>query len=198
MISCDTLDHLQSRQWAQVPDFFTEEELQSLKKSALLRWEKGLFQPAQVGRSQERQRAAQIRSDWTCWIDLQDPTLSFFSEKIAALMRELNQQFFLGIRSFECHFARYAEGQFYEEHIDQSSQASPLHGERVISFVLYLNENWQPGNGGELSIQFPGERALQISPTWGNLVLFRSDTVPHAVLPSKTERWSLTGWFRRS
>ncbi|MGZ5280210.1 MAG: hypothetical protein ACXWC9_09720 [Pseudobdellovibrionaceae bacterium] len=29
------------------------------------------------------------------------------------------------------------------------------------------------------------------------MVLFRSDTVPHAVMKSLKERWSLTGWFRR-
>jgi SM-20-related protein len=28
-------------------------------------------------------------------------------------------------------------------------------------------------------------------------VLFRSDTVPHEVLETRVERWSLTGWLLR-
>lgn len=198
MITCETLEQLETRQWALVSDFFSEAELQALKKTAHSRWQNGQFGPAQVGRSQDRKLANQVRSDWTSWLDLTDPEFQWFADKVNELKDELNRSFFLGIRQFECHFARYAEGQFYQEHIDQSPRTSPLHGERVISFVLYLNENWQPGYGGELSIRHPADSEVRIEPRWGQLALFRSDTIPHAVLPAQRERWSLTGWFRRS
>jgi SM-20-related protein len=203
MITCETLDpsildHLGKEHWALGPAFFSETELQKLKALAFERWKNGQFEPAKVGRSQEQQRALQIRSDWTSWVDLKDPQLGWFSQRIDSLTSTLNQNFFLGLRELECHFARYAEGQFYEEHIDQSPQSSFLHGERVISFVLYLNENWQPGHGGELCLRIPEKPEICIEPRWGHLILFRSDTVPHAVLPATQERWSLTGWFRRS
>src|SRR3546814_5029992 len=30
----------------------------------------------------------------------------------------------------------------------------------------------------------------------GRLVVFRSDLIPHEVMPCSQPRWSLTGWFR--
>lgn len=201
MISCEItpemMDQLADKQWVVANQLWTEDELIQLKHLALKRWDSGQFQPAKVGRSSEQQRAAQIRSDWTCWVDLKLPEFENLAEKVESLRQNLNQSLYLGINQFECHFARYAEGQFYEEHIDQPRLQSPLHGERVISFVLYLNENWQPGNGGELRLRL-NDKEILIEPLWGRLALFRSDTVPHAVLASRTERWSLTGWFRRS
>ena len=196
MIPCETLQKLNENHWVLVQNFFTEKELQHLKAEALRRWQKGEFQPAKVGRSQERQTAAEIRSDWISWMDLNLPEFDFFAQAVSQLQSDLNQNFYLGLQTFECHWARYAEGQFYKEHLDQSPVKSRLHGERVISFVLYLNENWQNGDGGELCLRHQPEE-IRIQPRWGELVLFRSNTVPHAVLPSRTERWSLTGWFRR-
>jgi len=196
MIPCETLHKLAETEWVFWDHLWTQDELLALKKLALEKWSSGEFQPAKVGRSSEQQRAAQIRSDWTSWADLQDPRLQSFASQIENLQKLLNENLYLGIKQFECHFARYAEGQSYEEHIDQPRLKSFLHGERVISFVLYLNENWQEKDGGQLSLRHTSTEIL-VEPRWGRLVLFRSDTVPHAVLASKAERWSLTGWFRR-
>lgn len=203
MINCETLDQLKlleelpKQDWVVLPAYFSENELRDLKTEALRRWTEGHFQPAKVGRSQDQQIAHQIRNDWTSWVNLKDPIFSALFAKVTALTEHFNRNFFLGIREFECHFARYGEGQYYAEHIDQSPSSSPLHGERVVSFVLYLNENWRPGDGGELSLRLNNQET-RIEPQWGHLALFLSDTVPHAVLPALKDRWSLTGWFRRS
>jgi SM-20-related protein len=197
MIPCETLQNLADKQWCQLEGFFAPSLVQSLYQEAQNRWNQGQFQAAKVGRSQEQTRAAEIRSDSTAWIDLQDPFFKEFSEQIRILKSELNQALFLGLQDFECHFTRYSEGQFYDEHIDQPRIKSPLHGQRVISFVLYLNPEWKPEFGGQLVIRLNSQE-IQIFPESGRAVLFRSDTVPHAVLPAYQDRWSLTGWFRRT
>ncbi len=195
-ISEQSLAHLAERDWVLLEDYFPEALLQGLSKAADSLWQEGAFQAAKVGRSADQKTAASVRSDWTHWLDLKGPLHQELAVAIQDLQQELNRALYLGLQDFECHFARYSEGQFYERHIDQSPSKSPLHGERVISFVLYLNPSWQPGDGGELCL-FHQDRETLIEPRWGRLMLFRSDTVPHAVMKSVKERWSLTGWFRR-
>jgi len=68
---------------------------------------------------------------------------------------------------------------------------------RLISCVLYLNENWKVGDGGELQLyntsgEVPTHR---IEPLRNRMVFFRSDTVWHEVLPAHAPRKSLTGWL---
>jgi SM-20-related protein len=92
----------------------------------------------------------------------------------------------------ELHYARYPPGGSYARHIDQ------LHGrnERAVSFVLYLNDAWKPGHGGELRI-FNPEGIRDIEPIAGRLVCFLTAGREHAVLPTRQVRLSITGWFRR-
>ena len=60
--------------------------------------------------------------------------------------------------------------------------------------VLYLNEAWQPGDGGELAL-YIDDKQYCIEPVAKRLLLFRSDKVPHEVLETHKDRYSLTGWF---
>lgn len=61
--------------------------------------------------------------------------------------------------------------------------------------LLYLNEGWQEGDGGELALQpFLGQ-GVEIRPLLGRLVLFKSTEVLHRVLPSHATRRCLTIWF---
>ncbi len=113
---------------------------------------------------------------------------------LEGLRQQLNESFFLGLQSFECHLAHYPPGARYESHIDQARSSIGAESERAISFVIYLNEAWQKDDGGELVFCQSGELVL---PLLGRLALFRSDTIEHEVLPSRRDRWSLTGWFRR-
>ena len=65
----------------------------------------------------------------------------------------------------------------------------------IEPYPLYchLNEGWVKGDGGELKIHKPLERV--VDPVFNRLVLFRSDTVLHEVLPARKPRRSLTGWL---
>jgi SM-20-related protein len=73
---------------------------------------------------------------------------------------------------------------------------------------LYLNEDWQKADGGELSLFAPksadadssekshDKKIHSIKPRLGNFLLFRSELFPHQVEESFKTRKSLTGWFR--
>ena len=68
---------------------------------------------------------------------------------------------------------------------------------RTVTVVLYLNEEWQPDEGGELRLYLPDGRVHDVMPLGGSLACFMSADFPHEVLPATRERLSLTGWFRR-
>ncbi|PAV69484.1 hypothetical protein WR25_23638 [Diploscapter pachys] len=63
----------------------------------------------------------------------------------------------------------------------------------MVSAVLYLNEGWQPKDGGQLRMFLKGDVEHDVAPLAGSLVVFLSGEVPHEVLPAGRERLSLTG-----
>ncbi|OQR84283.1 hypothetical protein ACHHYP_13584 [Achlya hypogyna] len=68
---------------------------------------------------------------------------------------------------------------------------------KCLTAVLYLNEVWQPGDGGEI-VMYPFPYAPTIiAPTSGRLVLFSSQRMLHRVLPSAKPRFCLTTWMYR-
>jgi SM-20-related protein len=192
-----SLPMLADQNWVSFDGFFHEEELSQLLQAAEKKWDQGDFRSAQIGRSGLQKINQEIRSDSTCWVDEKTLKVDFFWRKMSLIQRTLNQHFFLGIQNFEAHFARYESGQRYDRHIDQSPLKSALHGERLITFIVYLNKNWRASDAGELCIYQDSQEAL-IAPTWGKVILFKSDAISHSVQASHGLRWSLTGWFRRS
>src|SRR5690606_40913567 len=83
-------------------------------------------------------------------------------------------------------------GAGYSRHLDRFKD-NPL---RTVSVVLYLNSQWQPGDGGELRLHLP-EGSVDVAPRAGTLAVFMSDSILHEVLPARRQRASLVGWFRR-
>ena len=159
------------------------------------------FKPAGVGRQTDFQVKETIRSDKINWIEAAAKSSAEveFLLWMENLRLGLNSRLFMGLFDFESHFARYSVGAFYKKHLDafrghgQESQSN-----RVLSTVLYLNEDWKIENGGELVVYSEdGERMLErISPIYGRMVIFLSEKFPHEVLPAKCERNSIAGWFR--
>jgi SM-20-related protein len=60
--------------------------------------------------------------------------------------------------------------------------------------ICYLNENWEENHGGQLRMHLPSGE-LDVFPTAGTMVCFRSDQIEHEVLPATRERRSITGWM---
>jgi len=132
----------------------------------------------------------QIRGDYIHWLNAGENALfdSFFSQ-MDELIQLIRRYCFLSISDFECHFAYYPAGAGYQKHLDQFNGRS----NRVISAVLYLNENWKKGDGGELVIH-QNEKTI-IEPIAGRLVLFKSAEVWHEVAQTCVPRRSITGWM---
>ncbi len=180
-------------------DNFIEEDFRSAllkEQTALL--EKGMFRHAAVGKGGQKQVRTEIRSDEVLWMDSEDLSSlqKIYWEKVEGIRQALNQRCFLGLRSFEGHFARYPVGSFYKRHLDQF-HAVP---HRVVTVILYLNDSWSREYEGALRLYLPQadgtERIEDVLPFGGRMVVFLSGEIPHEVLPTQKERISITGWLR--
>lgn len=152
------------------------------------------FKRAGIGRSKSHVISDSVRTDEICWISGQSEAACAWLEWSNALQVYLNRQLFLGLFSFESHFAHYGEGDFYKKHKD----AFEGEGNRVLSVVVYLNQEWVASDGGELVIyDKPSENVLaRVVPSFGTIVVFLSEDFPHEVLPAKRDRYSIAGWYR--
>jgi SM-20-related protein len=134
-----------------------------------------------------------IRGDQIQWIDPgESEACDRYLGAMDSLRQAINQGLFLGLEDFECHFALYPPGAFYR-HLDRFRDDD----RRTVSAVFYLNEGWQPDDGGQLRMFLDGDVEHDVQPVAGSLVVFLSGAIPHEVLPAGRERLSLTGWFRR-
>jgi len=173
--------------------FIGEGRVRELIRCAEVRRDRGDFNFARVGAGERALRRRDVRGDRTCWFS---PPL--FEEESALLgdfdrlRLDLNRDAYLGLFELELHYAWYSPGMAYERHVDQLQGRD----QRKVSLVLYLNEAWMPESGGELRI-FDGERVRDIEPIAGRLVFFLTAGLEHAVLPTRRDRLSITGWFRQ-
>lgn len=160
------------------------------------------FKRAGIGRKTDFQLQETIRSDQIYWLGKADQTEEDVTSQFLAWMEQLrigiNRRLFLGLFDYESHFAWYAAGAFYKKHVDAFSGHQQGQSNRVLSTVLYLNEEWSESEGGELVLYANNsDQVLQkISPKFGRLIIFLSEKFPHEVLPATRERKSIAGWFR--
>lgn len=155
--------------------------------------EAGCFKPAAIGHNQVQTVNRKIRSDQIFWLDKaqSSPALQAFWELAEGLRLALNQALFLGLESLEAHYALYEPGAYYARHRDRFRDQDT----RQVSLVLYLNPNWQVGDGGELCLYHQGQ-TTEVCPRNNTLVCFLSD-MWHEVKVAKQKRCSLTGWYLR-
>jgi len=152
------------------------------------------FHAANIGRGADKQEIKSIRGDAICWLnDLDSIDLAYLA-CMETLRTGLNAALYLGLFDYESHYAIYGSGAGYAKHSDV------LNGKknRILSTVLYLNEAWQTGDGGELVLFDPTgtDVIATVTPNFGKMIIFLSESFPHEVLISLNTRRSLTGWFR--
>ena len=148
--------------------------------------------PAGIGRHHAHQVNQQVRRDATQWFDGKSAAQQHYLQLMAELKLVFNRRCFLGLFDFECHFARYQQGDYYHKHLDAFRGRS----NRVLTTVSYLNTVQQ---GGELALYDESDNLLTtLTPTAGSLILFESERFPHAVLPAVDTRYSIAGWFRKN
>ncbi|MCB1759974.1 MAG: 2OG-Fe(II) oxygenase [Gammaproteobacteria bacterium] len=152
------------------------------------------YSRAGIGRGEGYLQNEFVRTDEICWITGNSAAGSAWLEWTASLKDFLNRQLFLGLFSFESHFAHYQPGDYYKRHYD----AFRGEANRVLSVVAYLNPDWGNADGGEL-VLYRDDRereGIKVVPLLGTLVTFLSEEFPHEVLPANRDRYSIAGWFR--
>ena len=150
---------------------------------------------AGIGALGEFQIKEDIRSDEILWLNKGEcnAEIQTFFDFIELFIPTVNRELYTTIKDYEFHLAHYPPGGFYKKHLDQFKSRN----NRTLSVIVYMNDNWQDGDGGELKIYKKKDFSdfEIINPIGNRLAIFRSDTVWHEVLTSHKSRKSLTGWL---
>jgi SM-20-related protein len=188
----DVVASLAAEELAIQDGFLTPAASRELVSCIRERDERGELAPARVGGPGAARRRTEIRGDSVCWIEA--PLLAA-EERLLARLEELrlalNRTLQLGLFDLELHYACYPAGAGYARHVDQPRGRE----RRCVSLVVYLNETWTSGAGGELRIVEPSGGHRDIEPIAGRLVCFMSAGREHQVLPARRERLSISGWY---
>lgn len=148
---------------------------------------------ALIGQGRQHQQDISVRGDRTLWLD--DPrcgdAAALYLKQLHTLRTQLNRRLFLGLDEDEAHYACYPPGASYQRHRDSFQHSDS----RVLSLVSYLNQDWQPEQGGHLRLHLDSG-AVDVPPMLGTGVCFLS-TIEHEVLPATRERLSIAAWMRR-
>lgn len=191
------LDRLASRlrdnDWAMLELPAMSPLLLAARDEAIAHADANRLNPAATGRADGRQFVG-LRGDATLWLD--DPACGSAAKALLAALDSmrggLNRRLLLGLDTVEAHFAHYPPGAGYARHRDRFRSDDA----RVLSLVIYLNDAWPEGAGGELRLHLP-EGAHDIVPRLGTIAVFLSDSVEHEVLPAERPRFSVAAWFRQ-
>ena len=131
--------------------FFSKTEVAQLRQNMLLQYQQRDFHQAAIGNLDQEQVVKSIRGDQIHWLEAHsaNEVEQIFFGKVGQFVQYLNQTCYMGIEESEFHYAVYAQGTFYQKHID----AFQNDDRRTLSVVLYLNEeDWQDDFGGQLAL----------------------------------------------
>jgi SM-20-related protein len=157
--------------------------------------------PAAIGRAGSHRTLDEIRGDRTCWLDDPrcGPAAAEFLSALDRIRQAINREAFLGLAEFEAHYAAYPPGTGYARHRDRFRDSDA----RVVSWVSYLNVDWNADDGGALRLYAPADashgettEAYVDRLPFGGSICFLSE-LEHEVLTAHRERHSIAGWMRR-
>lgn len=176
-------------------DFLSSELSDGLVLNLVGHKMKNDMKSAGIGQNEDFHKDLTYRKDKIHWLETTTSNSSerLFFKLIDSWISYLNQTCYAGIIKSEFHYALYEQGSFYKKHLDQFSK----NDSRVFSMIMYLNANWQEGDGGELVIYKENE-IVKIAPSLGRMVFFDSGKYEHEVLPTSVSRMSITGWLKRT
>lgn len=189
----EQIDSLAENNWFMQTEFLSATLCQGLQADFLAH--QADMQQASVGRGNHRSLAQDIRTDSTRWLNGETRVQTECLTMMDQVRQQLNRELFLGLATYEAHYASYQAGGFYKKHLDSFKGKR----NRIVSTVLYLTPDWQEQDQGHLVLYDPVDQDREIGrvlPTAGTLACFMSETIPHEVLPPARERISIAGWFR--
>lgn len=184
------IDELSQNDFVVIDEFLDDELYATIRSFFLQHLED--FSRAGIGALANNLVEESIRGDRTFWLDRKrDQSLNDFWMLVDDTIQMLNRYCFLSLSGYEFHLAHYPPGGHYDKHVDQFAERN----NRMISVVIYLNEGWQKGDGGELEVFRNDGPSVVLEPLAKRCVMFKSADVPHAVLEASKSRYSLTGWL---
>ncbi|MCB0530601.1 MAG: 2OG-Fe(II) oxygenase [Lewinellaceae bacterium] len=187
------IEGLLEHQYGNADTFIGPELTASLRQQLESVYEAGIMKPAGIGQHFSYEKNLKIRGDLIYWLEKEHSAAEkAFLEHIEAFIDHLNRTCYTGINAYEFHFARYEAGSFYKRHLDQFKSDQG----RKYSLVTYLNENWEPKDAGQLLL-FSEANPVEIFPTGGRAVFFKSDEIEHEVKAGNRARMSIAGWLKR-
>ena len=187
------IEGLLEHQYGSVDSFISPELTAALRHELETVYEAGAMKSAGIGQHFTYEKNLKVRGDMIYWLEKEHSAAEkAFLEHIEAFAEHLNRTCYTGINAIEFHFARYEAGSFYKRHLDQFKSDQG----RKFSLVTYLNENWEAADLGQLLL-FSGENPVEIYPTGGSAVFFKSDEVEHEVKAANRTRMSIAGWLKR-
>ena len=220
---------LGSKNFAVLDEFVPEKHALTLRKECELRDKKGLLKQAGLvngkldpvgaraaggqgdGSKQTSYVEQTTRGDRIGWFDDAEwPVLEDLNQRIGTLVDQLKQVPGLaektvanGLKKITTRSQNMVAcypggGARYIKHWDNDGK-HPVLRQRVLTALLYLNQGWRAGDGGELCVYDAEDTAVlkaTVTPNLGRLLLFWSDArVPHEVKPSNIIRFSVTTWY---
>jgi SM-20-related protein len=180
------------------PGFLSKKEVHIFRSQLNAVRAREKFHRAGIGQGTAREVHDLVRRDEIFWIERSAPDT--FAEELWAKLDELQNAFntsplYLGIKDFEGHYARYAQGGYYRRHLDRLRKNNT----RVVSLIIYLNENWSTRDGGCLRLYNDSQdkaKFIEVDPVGGTMVCFMSEDLEHEVSTCNSTRLSISGWFR--
>lgn len=176
-------------------NFLSIQLANDLKENLLHLYSEKSMLAAGTGNQQVVAHDKAVRGDVIYWLDKQHNNAheNAFFEVMDAFILYLNSSCYTGITGYEFHYTLYDTGSFYKKHLDQFRN----NDSRQYSMIIYLNTDWVPADGGQLSIYHDGGDTQQIDPCSGKTVFFKSCELEHEVLLTNKPRMSITGWLKR-
>ena len=105
------------------------------------------FKKSGIGTLSEYQIIEGIRGDFIYWLDKnRDVEIAEVFNVLETVKTKLNWFCYLSLSGYEFHLAHYPKGSFYKKHLDQFNKRS----NRMITMIIYFNDYWKAGDGGEL------------------------------------------------
>ena len=188
----DWVESLANDDYVIIEDFISNALMRTILAYFDRQRKKKQFEQGGIGALQNHQISRSVRRDEIYWLhESYDKELSPVFALFRKLIDQLNRYCFLSLKDFETHLAYYPKDTFYARHLDQFKDR----GNRLLSIILYLNDRWEPGHGGELVLYPEGKDKIMIAPKGRQLVLFKSDVLEHEVLQTHVPRYSVTGWL---
>ncbi|MEZ4951080.1 MAG: 2OG-Fe(II) oxygenase [Saprospiraceae bacterium] len=154
------VDSLAENSYAVVDNFLSASEVEILRKHLLENYHSGEFKLAGIGNAANYNKDTTIRGDQIFWLDPETVSedMQFFFDRINATISYLNRTCFLALQEYEFHFACYQPGSFFKRHLD----AFKSDDSRKISIVVYLNEDWNEMDGGNIRLYLDDETGARL------------------------------------